>query len=143
MKPFALDTVLSYRQRLEDIATNNLIKARQLQQAVETKLSSHQEEYRELITRRERVHHEGINITELISLEDHISFTKKKITELELELNKKRDHVARTRKELLRKSRERQVMDKLKERQNAAWKQHLNKKEAAVLDEIAIIFHNK
>ncbi len=143
MKPFTLDTVLSYRQRLEDIATNNLIKAKQLEQSVQTKLSGLQNEYRELIARRERVQQEGVIITELISLEDHISFAKKKITELEVELTKKRDHVARTRKELLRKSRERQVMEKLKEQQNAAWKEHLNKKEASVLDEIAIIFHNK
>ncbi len=143
MKPFALDTVLSYRQRLEDIATNNLVKARQLEHNVQTELSRHKDEYRDLITRREQVQKEGVNIIELISLEDHLSFIQKKITELEAELKKKRDHVSRTRKELLRKSRERQVLEKLRERQNAAWKQHLNKKEAAILDEVAIIFHNK
>jgi len=43
----------------------------------------------------------------------------------------------------MKKAKDRQVMEKLKERQNADWQQYLNKKEAAMLDEIAIIFHNK
>ena len=34
-------------------------------------------------------------------------------------------------------------MEKLKEKQNQSWKEHLEKKEAALLDEIAIIFHEK
>jgi len=143
MKPFSLDTVLSYRQRLEDIAKNNLAKARQAEQAIQAQLTEQRDSYAVLTAHIERVQQEGIGITELIHHEDHLTYIKDKISSLEKNLTKKRDQVARTRQELLGKSRDRQVMEKLKERQNSAWRQHLNKKEAAILDEIAIIFHNK
>lgn len=143
MKPFALDTVLSYRQRLEDIAKNNLAQARIVENEVQIQLTEQQENYRTLVTRIEQEQQQGVNIIDLISHEEHLDYIKTKIAELEKDLQKKRDHVARTRKELLKKARDRQVMEKLKERQNADWKQYLNKKEAAILDEIAIIYHNK
>ncbi len=68
---------------------------------------------------------------------------KNRIAELKKQLAKRKQQVTVCQNELLKKSRERQVMKKLKEKQNTAWKQYLNKKEAAMLDEIAIIYHNK
>jgi flagellar FliJ protein len=44
---------------------------------------------------------------------------------------------------LIKRSKERKVMEKLKTRQNQAWRAHLDKKEAAMLDEIAVIFHER
>ena len=143
MKPFTLETVLSYRQRLEDIAKNNLAKARQAEESAQAQLADQQRNYEKLVALIDRVQREGIGISELIHHEDHLTYVKNRIVAIEKDLKKKREHVSRTRQELLRKSRERQVMEKLKERQNSAWKQYLNKKEAAILDEIAIIFHNK
>lgn len=143
MKPFALDTVLSYRQRLEDIAKNSLAQASLAEQAVLNRLSEQQGIYRSLVATIEQLQQHGVNITDLIHHEDHLNLVRSRVTELETELKKKRDDVARVRRELLKKTRERQVMEKLKERQNSAWKHYLNKKEAAILDEIAIIYHNK
>ncbi len=143
MKPFALDTVLSYRQRLEDIAKNNLAQARIVENETALKLAEEQESYLSLVKMIERVQQQGVSIIDLITHEEHLEFVKMRVVELEKELEQKKDHVARTRKELLKKARERQVLEKLKERQNADWKHYLNKKEAAMLDEIAIIYHNK
>ncbi|SHO50715.1 flagellar export protein FliJ [Desulfopila aestuarii] len=143
MKPFGLDTVLDYRQRLEDIAKNNLAQARQAEEEVRHQLEKEQDHYRQLVATIERVQEIGVNIMELIHHEEHLKYIKTRVIELEKELKKKREHIARTRKELMKKAKDRQVMEKLKERQNADWQQYLNKKEAAILDEIAIIFHNK
>jgi len=143
MKPFALDTVLDYRQRLEDIAKNNLASARQAEAEASGRLAGEQQSYRVLEATIEQVQQEGVNILELIHHEEHLHYIKRNIEELEKELKKKREHVARTRKELLKRAKERQVMEKLKERQNADWKQYLSKKEAAMLDEIAVIYHRK
>lgn len=143
MKPFGLDTVLDYRQRLEDIAKNNLAQARRAEEEARNQLNSEQENYRSVVATIEKVQEQGVNIMELIHHEEHLAYIKTRITELDKDLKKKREHVARTRKELMKKAKDRQVMEKLKERQNADWQQYLNKKEAAILDEIAIIFHNK
>jgi flagellar FliJ protein len=143
MKPFALDTVLSYRQRLEDIAKNNLAEARRAEDETQVLLAEQQESYRALVATIERIQQQGVNILELISHEEHLVYIKNGITELEKELKNKREHVVRVRNDLMKKARDRQVMEKLKERQNADWRQFLNKKEAAMLDEIAIIHHNK
>lgn len=143
MKPFALDTVLSYRQRLEDIAKNNLAQARLAEHEAQTQLADQQERYRSLVATIEQVQRQGVNILELITHEEHLDFIKRSITELEKDLKKKREHVVRVRNDLMKKARDRQVMEKLKERQNADWQQYLNKKEAAMLDEIAIIHHNR
>lgn len=143
MKPFALDTVLSYRQRLEDIAKNNLVQARLAEHEVQLQLTEQHENYRSLLITIEQVQRQGVNILDLIHHEEHLEFINTRITELQQELKKRHDHVTRVRRELLKKARDRQVMEKLKERQNADYKQYLNKKEAAILDEIAIIFHNK
>lgn len=143
MKPFALDTVLNYRQRLEDIAKNNLAQARLSQNEIELLLAEQHESYHAQVATIERVQQQGVNILELISLEEHLEFIKNSIKELEKDLKKKREHVVRVRNDLMKKARDRQVMEKLKERQNAEWRQFLNKKEAAMLDEIAIIHHNR
>lgn len=143
MKPFGLDTVLHYRQRLEDIAKNNLAQARKNEELARSELNSRQEEYRNQQQAIERVQQEGVNILDLITLEEQLLFLKGEIVTLEKELKKKREHVARTRKELVKRAKERQIMEKLRDRQNSDWRQYLSKKEAAILDEIAIIFHNK
>ncbi|WP_136807893.1 flagellar export protein FliJ [Desulfosediminicola flagellatus] len=143
MQPFKLDTVLDFRQRLEDIAKNTLAEARQMERAVQVQLDNQQASYATLLTTIDRVQAEGVDINELIRLEEHLVFIKNRITELKTQLAKRKQQVTVCQNELLKKSRERQVMKKLKEKQNTAWKQYLNKKEAAMLDEIAIIYHNK
>lgn len=143
MKPFGLETVLRYRQRLEDIAKNNLAQARLTEETTRSQLTARQDEYRAQQQAIDRVQQEGVNILKLISLEEQLNYLKGEVVALEKELKKKREHVARTRKELVKRAKERQIMEKLKDRQNSDWRQYLSKKEAAILDEIAIIYHNK
>jgi len=143
MKPFSLDTVLNYRKRLEDIAKNRLFEAQSEQHAVQEKLTQEETSYTDLLNTLERLQAEGIEILELIRYEDQILFTKNRIVAIKKTLAEKISRVVAERDHLIQRSKERKIMEKLKEKQNASWREHLDKKEAALLDEIAIIFHEK
>ncbi len=143
MKPFSLETVLRYRKRLEDIAKNRLFKAQSEKQLVQDKLRQEQTSYTDLIETLDRRQTEGIEILDLIRYDEQIHFTKNRIIAIKKTLSEKTARVVVERERLIQRSKERKIMEKLKEKQNLNWQEHLNKKEAAQLDEIAIIFHDK
>lgn len=143
MKPFSLHTVLSYRKRLENIAKNRLFEAQTEKQKVQDKLTEEENGYAHLLVTLERLQTEGIDILDLIRYEDQILFTKNRIISIKKTLSEKIARVANEREHLIQRSKERKIMEKLKEKQNQSWQEYLNKKEAALLDEIAIIFHDK
>ena len=143
MKPFSLDAVLDFRKRLEDLAHARFIAAQNSEQQTRTRLQEEETLYASLVDDADRRQAEGIVIDELLSLEEHLLFVKNKIQILRRELSKRCDKTEQERQNLLKKSKEKQVMEKLKEKQNKEWQQHLNKKEAAMLDEIAILYHDK
>ena len=138
-----METVLNFRQRLEDIAKNNLAAARQAERQAYKQYQHARKDHEQLVIRIEHEQNEGIRIVDLIMLEEHRAQLRSRVEELKQELDKRREQVSKMQEELLTRSRERQVMDKLKERQNRAYRLYLEKKEAAALDEIAIIYHNK
>ena len=143
MKPFSLDTVLKYRKRLEDIAKNRLHEAQTARQMVQDRLAAEEQEYAGLLATLDRRQFEGIDILELIRYEEQIMFSKNRIAAIRKTLDDKTARVVEARELLIRRSKERNVMEKLKTRQNQAWREHLGKKEAAMLDEIAVIFHER
>lgn len=142
-KPFTLDTVLHYRERLETLAQEALAVARQEEEKVKGELEQKRLAYNALVTHITTIQEQGVAINELISQEEHLVYIKNEVSELEQKLAEKKEHVKKSHTLLVEKSKQRQVMEKLKERQDAAWQQHLDKKEAAMLDEMAIVFHDR
>lgn len=143
MKPFSLETVLKYRKRLEDIAKNRLHEAQTAMQMVRERLETEEQLYADLMATVDRRQFEGIDILDLIRYEEQIQFSKNRIAAIRKTLEEKTARVVEEREILIRRSKERKVMEKLKTRQNQAWRDHLGKKEAAMLDEIAVIFHER
>lgn len=143
MKPFSLDTVLKYRKRLEDIAKNRLHEAQTARQMVQDRLAAEEQEYAGLLATLDRRQFEGIDILELIRYEEQIMFSKNRIAAIRKTLDDKTARVVEARELLIRRSKERNVMEKLKTRQNQAWQNYLDKKEAAMLDEIAVLYHER
>ena len=143
MKPFSLETVLKYRKRLEDIAKNRLHEAQTAMQRVRERLETEEQLYAELMATVDRRQFEGIDILDLIRYEEQIQFSKNRITAIRKTLEEKTARFVEERDNLIKRSKERKVMDKLKTKQNQAWREHLDKKEAAMLDEIAVIFHER
>lgn len=143
MKPFSLNVVLEYRKRLEDQAMNKLFEARKQQEEIEKNISTKNQTYQNILHNREEMQEKGCAILDLITIEAKIDFTIKQIQQLKTVLTKKKAYVQRAHKNLLKRSKEKQVLEKLRDKQNIEWRKYLNKKEAAMLDEIAILRHNR
>ena len=141
MKPFRLDSILDYRKRLEDIAQNRLSEAKRQQELVQKKLTSETQQLSILINKTEELQSKPISILDLINYENRITYSKNNIEAIKKKLSEKNEIMDRERLHLLEKSRDRKILEKLKTQQNASWKQYLDKKEMAMLDEIAIVKH--
>lgn len=141
MKPFAFHTVLAYRKRLEDIAQQRLAEARKVRDAVQQKLREEKNHLSQLINTTECLQAEGVNITELVRYEEQILRVKSNVTAIEKNFSDKAEIVRQEQQNLLRRAKDRQIMERLKDHQDMAWKAYLDKKEIAMLDEIAIIRH--
>lgn len=141
MKPFAFHTVLAYRKRLEDIAQQRLAEARKIRDAVQQKLREEKNNLSLLIETTDSLQTEGVNITELVRYEEQILRVKSNVAAIEKNFSDKAEIVRKEQQNLLRRAKDRQIMERLKEHQDTAWKSYLDKKEIAMLDEIAIIRH--
>lgn len=141
MKPFALDTVLDYRKRLEDIAQQRFIEAQKARDSIQKKLDDARVELNRFIAESARLQQQGIEITELIRHEERIAGQKKNVQAIRNNLLEKTQLIEKEQHQLLHRCKERQILERLKETQNKAWQAHLNKQEAAMLDEIATTRH--
>lgn len=142
MKPFSLQTVLDYRKRLEDQAQHRLFQAQKIHRTIQQRYKDEQNSYSDLLQAREKLQKNGINITDLIRYEDWIDSVQNNLKSIQKTLDEKKKIVAQEQKNLLHRSKERQIMEKLRDQQNQAWRNYLSKKEATMLDEIAIIRHD-
>ncbi|MFT5698034.1 MAG: flagellar FliJ protein [Desulforhopalus sp.] len=142
-KPFTLDTVLKYRKRLEDLAKNRFLEARKIYSIIQEKLKTEKSTLHSITTECEMLQTEGVEITKLILFEEKISAIQKNIVRIEKTILEKEKIVEQEQQNLLQRSQEYQVMERLKHEQNTSWRQHLDKKEAAMLDEVAIMRHGK
>ena len=143
MKPFSLDTVLKYRVQLEKIAKNRLYAAEKKRAEALLQLQQKETVCKTLINDLARLQSQGIDVVEMIRYEERIDVEKNELDILRITLAEKEEKVLRERENTIKRSKDRKVMEKLKEKQNAAWQHYLNKKEAALLDEIAVIFHER
>lgn len=141
MKPFSLQTVLDYRKRLEDIAQHRFIEAKKIRETIEKKLNDEINALAEFVKETEKLQTVGIGITELIRHEERITAQKINITAIKKHLTERSELVQKEQQNLIYRCKERQIMEQLKETQNKAWQSYLNKKEAAMLDELATSRH--
>jgi len=142
MKPFQLDTVLDHRKRLEDIAANRLFEAGRQKDLIQQKLDEENRNLASLIEKTEELQGKTIPILDLISYEDQIAYLKKNIFAIKKKLQEKTENRLKERQNLIQKSKDRQILESLKEQQNRSWKQYLDKKEVSMLDEIVTVRHD-
>jgi len=141
MKPFSLQTVLDYRKRLEDIAQYRFIEAKNIQATIQKKLNEEIDTLALFIDESEKLQAAGIGITELMRFEARIAAQESNIQAIKKNLTEKSALAKKEQQNLINRSKERQIMDQLKDTQDRAWQVYVNKKEAAVLDEIATSRH--
>lgn len=141
MKPFTLQNVLDYRRQLEELAQYRLTEARKVQEAVKQKLTVERASLKLYIDELESLQKNGIGINQLIWHEQRIARQQLNVLTMEKSLHEKAHAVQQEQHKLLICSKERQIMEQLKKTQNTAWQAYVNKKEAALLDEIATTRH--
>jgi flagellar FliJ protein len=142
-KPFSMDTVLKVRKREEDLAQQKFMQAMDLQRDTENILSSAKNNQQTIITMLEKKQQEGILAMELRRFEEKIEYNYKQIETILQSVQEKKKITEKKREALVKKSQEYNMLKTLKEKQNRAWEKYLEKKEAAMLDEIAILHHKR
>ena len=143
MKPFHLETVLKYRRRLKDVARNRFQHAQNQRNKAHEDFVEKENEYRNLIETMTELQHHGVTVEELIRYQNRIDYVSAELLKLEETLKKKTETVVRERKHLIARNKDERVLEKLKEKQNLEYQQFIDKKESAMLDEIAVLYRNQ
>lgn len=137
-KKFKLQSVLNYRQSLENQMQQFLATSLQRKTELVTDLECQQialKQYDSELKRRQR---EGLTVAEIDIFETQIYHCRRLVEQLQQELERLERQIVSEREELLHAARDKQVMEKLKDRQEAAYRKELSRKEREILDEISL-----
>ncbi|OQY25610.1 MAG: flagellar export protein FliJ [Desulfobacteraceae bacterium 4572_35.2] len=143
MKSFKLQVVLEHRQRLEDQARQTLAEAIQYEQGTVRQLSAETAELAEISCEYEKRQIIGIQSHEFMLYENRIEHKRQVLIDLDRQLGLARKLVLDCRQKLGAASREKKLMEKLKEKKILEIKKELHRKEMAQIDEVAIMFRKE
>ncbi len=143
MKPFSMEPVLKYRQQREDRVRQRFMAAQKEETALRRELDRAEEMLRSLFDGLEKQRRRGTTPDMLTLFENRIHLVQEEVKKLEQKVRAATERVNKERKRLVKARQERKVLEKLKEHQNRAYRAYLEKKEAAMLDEIAVLFHDR
>jgi len=135
---FKLQTVLNYRQSLEDQAQQVLSTTLQRQSEFDLKLQQQQQNLYQYDRELKQRQQEGLTVAEMDLYESQIQHCRHLIKEIQSHLQQLEQQITLERTELLHAARERRVMEKLKDKQEAAYQQELSHQERVMLDEISL-----
>jgi flagellar FliJ protein len=142
-KPFSLDSVLRFRKRQEDLARQQFTRKRLAADKATENLLKAEITFKTLIDSLEEKQIHGISIDELSRYAERIQFEQAQIKELQNILIRKQKAAQQKRLKLLEKMKEHKTLTTLKAQQNKTWTEYVDKKEAAMLDEISILHHGR
>jgi len=137
-KKFKLQSVLNYRQSLEDQAQQILTASLQRKSDLEVELQRQQESLNQHDAELKERQRDGLTIAEMELFEVPIQHCRRLIDQLQRDMIQLERQIIGEREELLNVARDRQVMEKLKDKQEAEYLQELNRKEREILDEISL-----
>lgn len=143
MKPFSLHAVLKYRRQLEDRALQSLAQAVDVETRLTEALRAVEDELAGLYNDLQRDKEHGTSVDRLLLFDQRIDLVKEQVQQRRTALEKQRTQVAKRRQALLRAGKERKIMEKMEEQQNAAYTRYREKLEAGMLDEIAVLSHDR
>jgi flagellar protein FliJ len=143
MKPFTMHAVLKYRQQLEDVARQNMHRALQQAARLQEALFRSEEELAGLHQDLQQESAQGTTADRLLLYERRMQLVQNEITRRQKDFDKHQLMVTKKRQQLVKASKDRKIMEKLQEQQNATFRKSLARKEAAMLDEIAVLSHGR
>lgn len=139
MKPFALGTVLKYRKQLEDAAHQELRRALQAEARLLETLQRVQTDLSDLYAGLNRDHVQGTTADQLLLYEHCLALVREQEQRRLKDVARQRQQVEQKRQLLVKTSTDRKILEKLREQQNSAYRQYLDRKETKMLDEIATL----
>jgi len=142
MKSFKLQAVLDHRQRLEDLAQQSLAEAIQSERLLMSRMTDETGELTEICRSYEERQNAGMHGHEFVLYENRISHKRQVLQDLDRQLEESRKQVQRMREALAEASREKKLLEKLKEKKEDEIKRELVRLEMLQIDELAIM-HRK
>ena len=137
-KNFKLQSVLNYRTTLEEQAQQALALSQQQQQELVVAIAAQQQELNDQDQALKQLQEEGLTIAEIDIYESRINHCRHRSAQLQTRLVTLEKKIGKQREALLQAARDRQVMDKLKERQETEFRHEQERKERIQLDEISL-----
>ena len=142
MKPFEMEPVLRYRKQTEDTARQNLLKS----QLREEEIREHRDDLcRQLDILHQQIREMSVQGTDADQLLRHhiwMDTVKARLASAEKKLAREKKRSKRKRARLLTASKERKALEKLRDQQNHTYQQLQRSREAASIDETAILRFN-
>lgn len=138
-----MEPVLRFRKQLEDEARQKLFTSKKKESEISRQLENAKHTFADLCNNFDREKKEGTTIDRLLLYENRILVEQEELGILREKMSKQQEKVARRRRRLLHASQEKKALEKLKEKQNRAYKQYRERQEAAMLDEIAVLRHGR
>lgn len=135
---FKLQSVLNYRTTLEEQAQQALALSQQQQRELIAAIATQQQELNDQDHTLKQRQEEGLTIAEIDIYESRINYCRRRSAQLKEQLAGLEKKIIKQRAALLEAARDRQVMDKLKERQEAEFRRVQERKERIQLDEISL-----
>ncbi len=142
-KPFSMDSVLKYRKQEEGLAQEQFVRAALAVESAQTALRTAREKLQFLVRSLEKNQTKGMAVAELSRYETRIQYEQEHLKELHSIVVRKKNIAQNKQKKLVQKVKEHKILTTLKDQQNKLWKEFIEKKEAAMLDEIAILHHGR
>ncbi len=143
MKPFKLQSVLDYRKLLKNIAHQELSTVISLEKEILFAINSELSELDQLYDDLEERQKIGITPHELSIYENRLSHKSDHISLLKEELEKTRQEIEKRRQTLYEASKDKKVLDTLKEKHITDQEQQYRKKETIATDEVALRIHKR
>jgi flagellar protein FliJ len=140
---FRLERVRALRERFEDQAREELAESLSVRLKGEAMLRAASESYQVAQETRRQSAALEVSGQDLLASQAYIERTSRLREAAELELDRREAEVDARRTALLEASRERQVLERLKERRREDHRRESERVEAGLLDEMAITTHRR
>lgn len=135
---FKLQTVLNHRQRLEHLAQQKLADSLRRETAMQQQLTSQRTTLNKLIQELSHRQQTGISVQDLQLFRLSINRHRKDLQTLTEQAEKLHREVKSNRQLLTEAAQEKKLLENLKEKKEAEQKHQDNRRESAILDDIAL-----
>ena len=134
---FKLDSLLNVRKKREELVIQELAEAQMTENRINGQINDTRNTIALMIEESKSYLKSSINVESLLLSRNYIEFLKRKLSELEAELEKAKQKTLKIKEKLAEAVKERKIIETLKEKQFAQYKKEYNKQDNAQMDEIA------